>query len=91
MSTHSAEKDAALSGFRVTVAVEGAHPLHVGYPLLPGDLLVRDSDGTWTKEAPGLAVIGFVLSDEQEATLKPVTFECSGLSYHIFPPEASAR
>lgn len=75
-----------VTGFRVTSTIEVAHPLHPHYPLLPGDLLVRDFDGTWAKEAPGLAVVGFVLSDEQVATLEHVQFEWHGLSYRVIPP-----
>lgn len=70
-----------MNGFRVTEKIEGAHPRHVTYPLLPGDLLVREADGTWTKEAPGLAVMGFGLNEDQEATLRPCEFGCAGLSY----------
>jgi hypothetical protein len=72
------------TGFRVTETIEGAHPKHTDYPLLPGDLLVR-ADGTWWKEAPGLAVGGFVLSEAQEATLKPVKFGSAGLDYWVNP------
>lgn len=73
-------------GFLVTEKIEGAHAKHPDYPLYPKDLLVREPGGTWTKEAPGLAICGFVLKPEQEATLEPVTFSCAGLSYAIHPP-----
>lgn len=72
-------------GFRVTETIDGAHPLHPKYPLLPGDLLVRDAGGTWAKEAPGLAVIGFELTPEQEAALQPVQFSRAGLAYSVIP------
>lgn len=69
-------------GFRVTERVDNAHPKLADYPLLPGDLLVRDGE-TWTKEAPGLAVLGFTLTPEQEATLTRVEFSRHGLAYTI--------
>lgn len=60
--------------FRVTEKVCGAHPNphHANYPLLPGDLLSEWEDGTFCKFAPGLGISGFVLTDEQKATLEPV-------------------
>lgn len=70
-------------GHRVTETIRGAHPQHATYPLYPGDLLVKDAGGTWAKEAPGLGVVGFVLTPEQEATLKPVKFRRMGLSYEV--------
>lgn len=72
-----------MDGHRVTQRIDNAHPvLGADYPLLPGDLLVRDGV-TWTKEAPGLCVYGFVLTDEQVATLEPVQFERHGLAYSL--------
>lgn len=68
-------------GFLVTVAIHGAHPRLPDYPLLPDDLLVREEPGTWMKESPGLAVSGFVLTREQEQSLKPVDFRRRGLLY----------
>lgn len=56
--------------WRVTETLEGRHPLHTDYPLLPGDILTR-SGSTWTKQAPGLGIFGFNLSDEDEAGLEP--------------------
>ena len=70
-------------GYRVTETIDGAHPTLRDYPLLPGDLLVRDPDGSWAKEAPGLAVGGFALTPEQEATLERVEFDRYGLNYSI--------
>ncbi len=71
-----------MEGCRVTEEIHGASPHIPDYSLLPGDLLVRDGD-TWTKEAPGICVGGFVLSAEQEQTLQPVRFTCIGLTYQI--------
>lgn len=68
-------------GFVVTERIEGAHPKHTSYPLLPGDLLVASLDGSWWKECPGIAVGGFVLTDEQVATLREVEFHRNGLQY----------
>ena len=56
---------------KVTTEIRGAHPKHTDYPLLPGDVLTRSADGTYTKQT-GLCVFGFRLTDEQAATLKPV-------------------
>lgn len=57
-------------------------PRHVTAQFAGVYLLVRDG-GTWTKEAPGICVGGFVLSAEQERTLQPVRFTCIGLTYQI--------
>lgn len=69
------------AGFRVTTKIEHAHALHPDYPLYPGDLLVPEPDGRYTKEAPGLCISGFLLTAEEEATLQPVRFERRGLEY----------
>jgi hypothetical protein len=45
-----------------------AHSLHPQYPLLPGDVIIQDPDGTWTKHAPGLAMAGLELSEVWIAT-----------------------
>lgn len=69
--------------YKVTETINGAHPTHVDYPLLPGDLLLPCPDGTWTKEAPGLAVGGFVLP-KNDPRLTPVTYGKTGpLEYFI--------
>jgi len=60
-----------MSLLRVTEQIDGAHPLHTNYPLLPGDALTRNPDGTYTKQAPGIGVFGFVLTPEQQLTLEP--------------------
>lgn len=72
-------------GFRVKAEIRGAQPMHPEYPLLPGDLLVRTPDGTFMKEAPGLAVGGFTLSPEQESDLEIVHFTRLGLAYDVRP------
>lgn len=72
-----------MRGHKVTEQIDGAHPKVPKYPLLVDDLLVKEGDGTWTKECPGLAAGGFVLTPEQEATLRPVEFEAYGLNYVV--------
>lgn len=67
--------------FRVTVALDGRRPDMPGYPLLPGDIIAPSIDwdddgneielGTWMKHAPGIAIGGFVLTEEDLATLEP--------------------
>jgi hypothetical protein len=54
----------------VTEEMVGVHPIHMEYPLLPGDVLTLDPDGTYHKHT-GLGIVGFTLSPEQVATLKP--------------------
>lgn len=67
--------------YEVTEPIEDAHPLHSKYPLLPGDLLTRDENDTWMKECPGIAVYGFVLTDEQVSKLRPRLIDRHGLVY----------
>lgn len=67
--------------YEVVEAIKGAHPRHVDYPLLPGDVLYKNEDGTWTKEAPGLTILGFILTEEQEQQLQQVEVERNGLVY----------
>lgn len=55
---------------RATQSLEGKHPIHADYPLLPGDILTRSSDGTFAKHAPGIGVFGFVLTEQDIATLE---------------------
>lgn len=56
---------------QVTEELTEVHPIHTKYPLLPGDVLTRDEDGTYTKQT-GLGIVGFTLTPEQAATLQPV-------------------
>lgn len=70
-------------GFLVTETIRGAHFSIQDYPLLEGDLLMLTEDGTYFKEGPGLGIGGFTLTEEQIATLKPVTFTARGLNYHV--------
>ena len=72
-----------IRGYLVTEQIEGASIHHPRYPLLPGDLLVREADGRYTKEAPGLCVLGFELTPEQEATLEECEFNAHGLEYVV--------
>ena len=75
-----------ISGLRVTVQIDGAHPMHTTYPLLRGDVLLKRKDGTFDKFGPGLGIEGFVLTPEQEATLEPVEdqpFGIGGMDYFL--------
>jgi len=73
-------------GFLVKERIDGAHPRLKDYYLLPEDLLVRDSNGTYSKVCPGMGVGGFELTAEQEAKLTSVEYISSGLNYQIFEP-----
>ena len=73
-------------GYLVTSEIQHAHPRLPAYQLLPGDLLVKTGIQTYAKDAPGLAVEGFILDPEEEATLKLVRFTCTGLDYTIEDP-----
>lgn len=75
--------DGVSNGYVVTETIEEAHQQHPTYPLLSGDLLVKEVDGTYTKICPGLGVSGFILRPEIEATLRPVQYVSSGLDYVI--------
>ena len=75
-------------GFLVTETINGAHrnPSLASYPLLPGDIIVKsalEATEYWSKECPGVAIGGFILTPEQVATLRPVRFVSNGLSYTI--------
>lgn len=77
------EDSARGTGLLVIEEISGAHPIHSSYFLLPGDLLQDDGNGSYTKLFPGLCVVGFELTAEQEAKLKPTEFRVRGLSYEI--------
>jgi hypothetical protein len=83
-----------VSGLRVTATIEGAHPMHTTYPLLRGDILLKQNDGTFVKFAPGLGIEGFLLTPEQEATLERVEdqrYGVGGMAYFLAAePEASS-
>ncbi len=66
----------------VTEEIRGAHPKLVDYPLLPEDMLQLYTDGRWAKIGPGMLVVGFVLSEEQVQTLKPIWVRSMHLNYH---------
>lgn len=75
-----------MKGYLATVDIEGAHPNMPEYPIIEGDLLVPNDysgDGSWTKEAPGLCIMGFVLTPEQVSTLREVEYSHYGLAYKI--------
>lgn len=56
--------------FRVLSTLDGRKANMPTYPLLPGDIVIQDEDGTWTKHAPGLAIGGFELTAEDVAELE---------------------
>ncbi|UDL16328.1 hypothetical protein SEA_ZOOMAN_44 [Microbacterium phage Zooman] len=68
----------------VTEEMNGRHPRHVDYPLLPGDSIQLYTDGTWAKVSPGLMVAGFVLSEEDVQTrMKAVWMQSANLAFHV--------
>lgn len=71
-----------MKGYIATVDIQNAHPKIPNYPILEGDLLIPEEDGTWTKECPGLTVGLFVFTPEQVATFKEVEYEHEGLVYN---------
>jgi len=70
------------SGFLVTARIDNVTKIP-NYPLLEGDLLTLDPEGTFTKECPGTAICNIKLTEEQIASLKPVAFERNHLDYRI--------
>jgi len=66
-------------GFVVTEQIDHARP-DMDYPLLPGDLLIKH-EGEWWKECPGVAIGGFILTEEQEASLVATEYQARGLDY----------
>lgn len=74
------------SALVVTEVIEGAHPKHSYYPLLPGDMMIQEANGTWHKFGPGLGISGFVLSDKQVATLElreDIHFGVGGMGWFL--------
>lgn len=71
------------SGFLVQERIDGAHPKHEDYALLPGDLLLKDPSGWYAKACPGIYVFGFNLTRDQEASLKPVEYTHDHLNYYV--------
>lgn len=69
-----------MNGYVVTSEINAARA-DMDYPLLPGDLLVLEDDGSYWKECPGMSVGGLRLTDEQAATLRPVEYKVFGLNY----------
>jgi hypothetical protein len=75
-----------VSGLKVTETIHHASEKNPDYPLLEGDILIKQEDGTYFKFGPGLGIGGFVLTPEQEATLEPVEnqpFAMGGLDEFI--------
>ncbi len=73
-------------GKMVTEDILGAHrnPKMSKYALLKGDILIYDEeDGTYMKECPGVAIGGFILTEEQVASLEDVKFENNHLAYRV--------
>ena len=56
--------------YRVTQTLERKSAIHPDYPLLPGDIISREDDGRWMKHAPGLGIGGFLLTEDDVATLE---------------------
>ena len=57
--------------YRVTEVIRKALPHDREYPLLPGDIIVREGIG-WMKIRPGEKVYGFILTEDQIDRLSPV-------------------
>lgn len=70
-------------GFVVTTEISGAND--AGWDLKPGQLVVSASNGTFTKLAPGICLLGFKLSEEQIASLRPVKYWANGLDFMLEP------
>lgn len=70
------------NAWRVTERMDGRHPKHPDYPLLPGDLLSWDGN-KWCKFAPGLAIFGFRI-DEGDP-LEPVEVSGGPRVYVVAP------
>jgi hypothetical protein len=68
-------------GYVVTETIDRAHRRMDDYQLMPGDLLVREKDGSFWKECPGMSIGGFHLTDAQIATLRETEYEVHGLTY----------
>lgn len=71
------------TGCLVTEDIVGANPKMPDYVLYKGVLIVQTDDGSWTKLAPGLCLVGLRLTEDQEASLKPVKYESDGLNFHV--------
>lgn len=72
-------------GFLVMDDIEGArHPID-DYPLIQGDLLVKQEDGTYFKVCPGISLGGFRISEYalRYGLVKPVKYRQRHLEYQI--------
>lgn len=78
-------------GYRVTQKIAGANRNLPDYPLLPDDLLLPEGDGSFFKHGPGLGIGGFVLTDEQKATLERWSYETFGLDFRYLERQADVE
>jgi hypothetical protein len=56
------------SDLTVKRVLRGVNERHPNYPLIPGDIIHKDGDGTYWKSSPGLMVGGFTIEEEDIQT-----------------------
>lgn len=72
-------------GYITTAETTGFNP--AGWTLHSGTLLVRTEEGSFTKVAPGICIVGFELDEDQVATMRPVKYASNGLDFMISPEQ----
>lgn len=76
-----------MQGYLVTEEIRNCQPKWGDkFYLVPGDLIVQSTwkgaaPNTWQIEAPGPAISGIILTEEQVATLHEVEYEREHLTY----------
>jgi hypothetical protein len=77
----------ATFGFFVTERMAVSAPGPSSFVLERADLLVEDVAGTFVSLTAGPVASGLILSEEQQASLKPVAFVERGLDYEFLDAE----
>jgi hypothetical protein len=87
VETERSVEEEATFGFFVTETMEVAEQGLSPFVLECGDLLVEDVGSTFVCLRSGEASLGLVLTELQQASLKPVAFVERGLDYELLDLE----
>lgn len=73
-------KETPHNGFLVTVEVPEINSIGMG--LHVGDLVTKHN-GRFTRQAPGICLTGFELTEDQQKVLEPVKYGCEFLNFWL--------